>query len=67
MKHVAWMIGCLAMIGGAYAQTPAVPKSAAAATPATEPKIAYPDWLFPVDDETLRAAKRPPDSTKPAS
>ncbi len=60
MKRVAWMIGCLAVIGVACAQAPAVPKPGAAASPEATPKMVYPDWLFPVDDETLRAAKRPP-------
>jgi len=64
MNRLAWMIGCSALIAAAHAQTPAPSKPAAAkpiaAQPAAEPKLPYPDWLFPVDDETLRAAKRPP-------
>jgi cytochrome c553 len=60
MKRLAGMIGCLAMIAGACAQSPVAPKPAASAGAEATPKIAYPDWLFPVDDETLRAAKRPP-------
>jgi cytochrome c553 len=51
MNRLAWIIGCAACIGIAFAQAP---------KPATEPRIAYPDWLFPVDDDTLRAARRPP-------
>jgi cytochrome c553 len=58
MQRLAGLIACAAMIAVAFAQAPA-PKSAAAKPPA-ELKIPYPDWLFPVDDETLRAAKRPP-------
>ncbi|HKU89669.1 MAG TPA: c-type cytochrome [Steroidobacteraceae bacterium] len=63
MKRLAWMIGCFATIALAWAQTPAPSKPAAkpaAAQPEAEPRIPYPDWLFPVDDDTLRAAKRPP-------
>jgi cytochrome c553 len=64
MNRLAWMIGCAASIATALAQTPAPSKPAAAkpaaAQPAAEPRLPYPDWLFPVDDETLRAARRPP-------
>jgi cytochrome c553 len=68
MKRLAWMIGCAALIAPAFSQAPAAKPAAAkpavakpgAAEPAAELKIPYPDWLFPVDDETLRAARRPP-------
>jgi cytochrome c553 len=53
-------LGLLATFAVA-AQTPA--KSAAA--PAAEPKIPYPDWLFPIDEEAQRAAKRPPPKDPP--
>ena len=33
--------------------------------PKPAPKIPYPDWLFPVDEETLRALTRPPPKDPP--
>src|SRR4029078_2336380 len=57
MKRLAWMIGGLATCALAWAQAPA-PTSAAPAK--SQPRIPSPDWLCPVDDETLRAAKRAP-------
>jgi len=54
-----------------FAQAPApatAPAKPAAAKPAAvqpELKIPYPDWLFPVDEETQRAAKRPPPKEPP--
>jgi cytochrome c553 len=52
MIRLAASIGCSLFLVGVFAQ-------------AVEPKIAYPDWLFPVDDDTLRAAKRPPPKEPP--
>jgi len=31
-----------------------------AAKPAPEPKIPYPEWLFPIDEEAIRLQKNPP-------
>jgi cytochrome c553 len=57
------MIGCLAMLAacacaGADEDRPLPPARSRA-------QIPYPDWLFPVDDETLRAAKRPLEDPEP--
>ena len=61
MKRLAWMIVGLATFALAWAQAQApTPAKPADAKVGAELKISYPDWLFPVDDETLRAAKRPP-------
>jgi cytochrome c553 len=51
MPRLAWMIGCAAVLAMAHAQAPA---------PSKAPAMPYPEWLFPIDDDTLRAARRPP-------
>lgn len=68
-------LACGALVFAAAAQSPpdkAPPKpapAAAATAPAkapaaeTAPKIPYPEWLFPIDDETKRAARLPPPKT----
>src|SRR5689334_14179171 len=68
-------LACGALVFAAAAQSPpdkAPPKpapTAAATAPAkapaaeTAPKIPYPEWLFPIDDETKRAARLPPPKT----
>src|SRR5262245_47712338 len=38
---------------------------AAASKSPEEPRIPYPEWLFPIDDETLRAQRRPPPTELP--
>ena len=57
MKRLAALMGCCVLVAGVFAQTATAP---GASKPAAELKIPYPEWLFPVDEETQLAAKRPP-------
>lgn len=52
MNRLALIAACCLFAQVSLAQTPAI-------------KVPYPDWLFPIDDETLRASKRPPPKDPP--
>jgi cytochrome c553 len=57
MIRYALLVACCALAPAVLAQSPAKP---APPKPATPPAIEYPDWLFPVSDDALRAQKNPP-------
>ena len=72
-RLAAFAAGCvLAATSAALAQTSVKPGAAkpASAKPAEAPKIPEPDWLFPVDPESLKppkAAPPPPPPPKPTA
>ena len=47
------------------AAKPAPPKPAPVEKPPAELKIPYPEWLFPIDPESLKPPKEPPKPPKP--
>ena len=53
VKRLVATLACCALCVSAWTQDAKPSKGA----PADEVKIPYPDWLFPIDEEALKAAK----------
>ncbi len=57
MNRLALLAACWSLAQVVFAQTPAKPAPPKSAEPLAIP---YPDWLFPISDDALRAQKNPP-------